>query len=113
MNTAEAKPGSVDELRAHIAGLDQRVYDLQADLANRVVKSRDPREIVEIDVDATGRILEVAINTTVADRVGTQQLAGAVLAAVAKAQADAAALTEQRRNYYLGAPPETQGRGRI
>jgi DNA-binding protein YbaB len=93
---------SLDELAARAERLDQARLALKRDLADRVVFGRDDSGLVEIGVDHTAKVVEVAVNATLVGRVDPKVLANAVLQAASEAQRQARELVAERRSYYLG-----------
>jgi DNA-binding protein YbaB len=93
---------SLGELAARAERLDQARLALKRDLAERVVFGRDDSDLVEVGVDATAKVVEVAVNAALVGRVDPKVLANAVLQAATDAQRKARELVAERRSYYLG-----------
>ncbi|MBW4719735.1 YbaB/EbfC family nucleoid-associated protein [Saccharothrix obliqua] len=75
---------------------------LKQDLAGRVVTRRDAHGLVEIGVDTSAQVVEVAVNASSVGRVDPKLLAQAVLEAATSAQRAARELVAERRSYHLG-----------
>ncbi|WP_051772949.1 YbaB/EbfC family nucleoid-associated protein [Saccharothrix sp. NRRL B-16314] len=93
---------SLDDLAARAERVDQARLALKRDLAQRVVFGRDDSGLVEIGVDHTTKVVEVAVNATLVGRVDPKVLANAILQASGEAQRKARELVAERRSYYLG-----------
>jgi DNA-binding protein YbaB len=93
---------SLDDLAARAERVDQARLALKRDLAQRVVFGRDDAGLVEVGVDSTAKVVEVAVNATLVGRVDPKVLANAILQAASEAQRLARELVAERRSYYLG-----------
>lgn len=93
---------SLEEMAAKAERLDQARLALKRDLAERVVFGRDAGDLVEVGVDASANVVEVAVNAALVGRVDPAVLANAVLQATTTAQRNARELVVERRSYYLG-----------
>ncbi|MCT2588104.1 YbaB/EbfC family nucleoid-associated protein [Actinophytocola sp. S1-96] len=67
-----------------------------------MLTARDDHGVVEVSVDSTGAVVEVALDASVVSRMDPSTLAHAVLRATRAAQEAARRLVGQRRAYHLG-----------
>ncbi|AXB46649.1 YbaB/EbfC family nucleoid-associated protein [Amycolatopsis albispora] len=93
---------SLDALAARNNRADEGLLALRKDLAQRTVTARDRGDLVEVEVDAGGKVLAVSVNSTLVRKVDAKTLANAILQASTGAQRAAAELVAQRRAYHLG-----------
>ncbi|MEU7525326.1 YbaB/EbfC family nucleoid-associated protein [Saccharothrix sp. NPDC042600] len=93
---------SLEDMAARADRRDQARDALKRDLAGRVVPGRDGGGLVEVAVDTTGKVVEVAVNASLVARVDPKVLANAILEAATTAQRAARDLVAERRSYYLG-----------
>ncbi|MCP2259415.1 Conserved DNA-binding protein YbaB [Streptoalloteichus tenebrarius] len=103
---AEGTRSGFAALRARAARVDDGLFALRHDLADRVVTARDDGDLVEIGVSPSGEVVEVAVNAALVDRVAPAVLADAVLRAARRAQRDARRLLAERSEYHLGTPTD-------
>ncbi|SHE51560.1 YbaB/EbfC family nucleoid-associated protein [Streptoalloteichus hindustanus] len=100
---AEGTGRSFAALRAKVDQVDNGLFALRGDLADRVVTARDDGDLVEIGVSSTGEVVEVAVNAALVGHVAPAALADAVLRAARRAQQEARRLVADRTTYHLGA----------
>ncbi|WP_433267393.1 YbaB/EbfC family nucleoid-associated protein [Actinosynnema sp. CS-041913] len=93
---------SLEEMAARAERRERARLALKRELAGRVVSGRDANGLVEIGVDTSAAVVEVAVNATLVGRVDPKVLAHAVLEAATNAQRNARELVAERRSYHLG-----------
>src|SRR5690606_6581522 len=93
---SEKKLPSLDDLLAQSERVDRRLLDRKRQNrqnSERRIKAQDDWGLVEVVVDARGRVQEVAINADLAARTNLTDLAEAMLQAARAAQTQAEALS--------------------
>ncbi|RZS43327.1 DNA-binding protein YbaB [Herbihabitans rhizosphaerae] len=95
---------SLDELAAQVERVDKGLLALKRELAELTTTARDDHALVEVTVDSTGELTEVALNATLVHKVDPKTLAAAMLQATRSAQRETRQTVEQRRSYHLGSP---------
>ncbi|MFI9810629.1 YbaB/EbfC family nucleoid-associated protein [Saccharothrix variisporea] len=93
---------ALEDMAARADRREQAREALKRELAGRVVAGRDGSGLVEVGVDTSGKVVEVAVNATLVARVDPKVLANAILEAATTAQRSARDLVAERRSYYLG-----------
>ncbi|MEJ2852774.1 MULTISPECIES: YbaB/EbfC family nucleoid-associated protein [unclassified Saccharothrix] len=93
---------ALEDMAARAERREQARDALKRELAGRVVAGRDGNGLVEVGVDTSGKVVEVAVNATLVARVDPKVLANAILEAATTAQRSARDLVAERRSYYLG-----------
>lgn len=93
---------SLEDMAARAERREQAREALKRELAGKVVAGRDGNGLVEVGVDTSGKVVEVAVNATLVARVDPKVLANAILEAATTAQRSARDLVAERRSYYLG-----------
>jgi DNA-binding protein YbaB len=75
---------------------------LEDDLARQNISAQDGSGLVEVRVDAKGRVIEVAINADALPHVGARELAGCFLRATRAAQEKAVRVVAERHQFLFG-----------
>ena len=92
---------SLDEM---LSRARQKAKERRERLDQQLTTARDDWDLVEVGVNGHGEVVEVAINTTLARRVNSSQLAEAVLQAARQAQSDAKSAGQGQEATLLARP---------